>query len=153
MFTNFDTSSNITENMEYWKQTIKTSTQNIMSIAKQSLANNPSLLKVVIMKRMPRYDSLKVDPQGIKSYLSDYGNSVYNSEWEELGCPSNIVIAESGLDCYGALKDKRYGSVDAPYFDGIHLNGELGMAHYTGRVVKIFKLAFPHLQKVPSYKP
>ena len=68
-----------------------------------------------------------------------------------MGCPQNIVIGENGLDCYGSLKDKRYGNVDSQFYDGIHLSGELGKAHYSGAVLKTFKLAFPHLQKIPNH--
>ena len=61
------------------------------------------------------------------------------------------MFIKTGFDCYGILKDRRYGSLDSQYFDGIHLNRDLGKDHYTGGVLKIFKLAFPHLQKVTPY--
>ena len=104
------------------------------------------------MKRTPRYDPKTVDPNGIKSYLSNYGNSLYNQIWENIGCPSKIIIGENGTESYGVLKDKRYGNLNSPLFDGIHQNGELGRAHYSGAVIKVFKMAFPFLQKLNSYK-
>ena len=138
--TNLDTSKNPNENMELWKQTVQIATENIMTLAKQSIDENPFLKGVVIMKRTPRYDPEEIDPYAIKSKLSNYGNNLYDQIWQRMGCPDKIIIGENNLTCYGALKDKRFGHPEAPLFDGIHLLGELGGAHYTGAVLKVFKI-------------
>ena len=103
------------------------------------------------MKRTPRYDPHSVDPYGIKTKLSKYGNTLYDQMWEQMGCPSNIVIGENTVECFGQLKDKRYGVTQSPTYDGIHQIGELGKAHYTGSVLKMFKISFPHLQNLPKF--
>ena len=92
------------------------------------------------MKRIPRYDSdIRVD-------LTKYGNFVYEKLWEEKGCPTNLVIGEHNLECYGKLRELRYGGNATQVSDNIHLRGKLGEAHFTSAVLRVFKLAFPFLQ-------
>ena len=92
------------------------------------------------MKRTPRYDN------HIRSELTKYVNFVYEKLWVERGCPANIVIGESNMECFGNLRELRYGHPGSQVCDNLHLRGKLGEAHWTNAVVKVFKLAFPFLQ-------
>ena len=58
----------------------------VFRIAQEALNNHTNLRKVVIMKRIPRYDN------HIRSELTKYGNYAYDKLWRENGCPANIVI-------------------------------------------------------------
>ena len=42
-------------------------------------------MKVIIVKRLPRYDSSAADPLGIKANLSQFANSVYDQLWFKKG--------------------------------------------------------------------
>ena len=100
---------------------------------------------------MPRYDSVGVDPQAIKSKLNQYGNSVYTSLWMQGGCPKDIIIQDQKLDCNGELRNKRFGYPNQPGFDnkpwdGIHLRGILGSQHFTNSMARIFAASFPEMQ-------
>jgi hypothetical protein len=149
---NIDTSLDPREHMEYWKQQIHIATETMFNIARDALKNNPNLKKVVIMKRVPRYDTIGQDDD-IKANLTKYGNSLYDKLWLDAGCPKNIFIGEHNLDCYGGLREMRYGKEDMQTYDGIHLRGKLGEAHYTTSVLSGFKLAFPYLQNIPTKQP
>ena len=66
------------------------------------------------------------------------------------GCPSNISIQDQKLDCYGELREKRYGNPDQVFMNGkpwggVHLRGRLGARHYTISMVKVFAASFPGL--------
>ena len=136
---NLDLNLDHSEHIESWKQQIHSASEATFNIAQQALNNNPSLKKVIIMKRIPRYDN------HVRSELTKYGNYIYDKLWREKGCPDNIVLGESNLDCFGDLRDLRYGRRDSQVCDYIHLRGKLGEAHWTGAVLKVFKLAFPFL--------
>ena len=94
------------------------------------------------MERLPRYDNT------IRTELTKYGNFIYQKLWEEKGCPANIVIGNLNFECYGKLKDLRYGESSSQVCDNIHLRGKLGELHFTNAVLRVFKLAFPFLQSL-----
>ena len=119
-----------------WKNKVKKSSENMFSLAEESIASYPGL-KVIIVSRIPRFDST------VKSQLSQYGNSLNHNLWMEKGCPNNIRIHKLGLDCYGPLKEKRYGTpgtrgFDGKFVDGIHMRGILAVKHYTDSFVRMF---------------
>lgn len=152
---NLDTACDPPTHIDYWKQQIQISTSNLFKVAENTIETNPDLKKVIILNRVPRYDKESVDPHGMKSKLSLYGNSLYQQLWMEAGCPDKIVIGEHALDCFGELRDKRFGHPDSRDFDGIHMRGPAGMFHYTNGVIRIFKTVFPQLQTThpTPYRP
>ena len=67
------------------------------------------------------------------------------------GCPQNIKIHDLGLDCYGKLREKRYGTpgtrgFDGEFVDGIHMRGFLAVTHYTDSVIRMFRLSAANCQ-------
>ena len=108
-------------------------------MAEKSLAKNPSLRKVIILKRIYRCDN------NIKESLSQFANSVYDDYWRKRGCPSNIVIADQKLQCDGNLRMQRYGDGNLNNYDGIHMRGRLATQHYTKSMIDVFTTVFPHL--------
>ena len=144
---NIDVTLNYDDHIQDWKEQIRVAASAVFDLAQTALATNPDLRKVILMKRIPRHDDK------IRSQLTKYGNSVYDQIWEELGSPSSIVIGEPNLDCYGDLKDLRYGVSGSQVCDNIHLRGKLGPAHLTNSIIKTFKLAFPFLQSLTTEAP
>ena len=78
--------------------------------------------------------------------------NVFTSLWLKNGCPTNILICDQNLGCFGELRTKRFGFLDSPSYDGLHLRGPLGNQHYTISVLRIFKELFPSLQSKPFPK-
>ena len=73
----------------------------------------------------------------MKLQLSEYGNRVLEDMWLSKGCPKNIVIAAQNLDCTGSLRNDRFGLKSDRNYDGIHMNGKLGVQHYTEIIINI----------------
>ena len=102
--TNLDTTGNVGDKIESLKEEIKVATEKLFNIAEQSLANNPELENVVILKRIFRCDIQQNDPAQIKNKLSEFGNRVLDDMWLTKGCPKNIIIAHQPLECQGEAK-------------------------------------------------
>ena len=63
---NLDVSGDVGPKIEAMKNEVKVSTTKLYSIAETSLKENPTLEKVIILKRIFRCDPLNKDPQGMK---------------------------------------------------------------------------------------
>ena len=144
--TNLDVSGNVGEKIEALKSEIKISSEKIFEVAQKSLAENGSLEKVIILKRIFRCDPLRDDPSQIKSKLSDFGNRVLEDIYLSKGCPENISISYQPLECQGALRVSRYGSPSAKNYDGVHLRGKLAVQHYTGSMINVLSDAIPNIK-------
>ena len=98
-------------------------------------------LKVIILKRLPRYDRSSQDILGIKAKLSLFANATYDRLWEKLGNPENIQIVELQLNVEHSshLRGLIFGSRTSYAFDGIHARGEGGSRHITYRSVQAVK--------------
>ena len=66
------------KNISNWKNKVKKSSEQMFSLAEQSIATYPGL-EVIIVSRIPRFDSTYNDPPQVKSKLSQYGNSLYHN--------------------------------------------------------------------------
>ena len=96
------------KSIEEWTLKVKADSNNLFNLAKRALQIRPSL-DVIIVKRLPRYDSKAVDPIHIKQSLSEFANSVYDQLWLEGGAPNNIhIVSFDNMECYGYLKDIVY---------------------------------------------
>ena len=62
------------------------------------------------------------------------------------GCPSNIKIYDQNLSCHGELRKKRFGQMEQPGYDGIHMRGPLGPQHYTIAALRLFQELNPLLK-------
>ena len=119
----------------------------LFNIAEKSLEENVNLEQVVILKRMFRCDPEVIDPLGMKSKLSEYGNNLLEEIWMTKGCPKNIIIASQALGCDGQLRVDRFGPLSAKNYDGTHMRGRLAVQHYTASIINIFLDVFPNLGK------
>ena len=108
--------------------------------AEEALRKKPKK-KVIIVKRLSRFDPVPADPKGIKQKLSNFANSVYDQLWFKRGGPKNIFVVEFDLQCSskGYLKDLVFGKKDARNFDGIHFRGVGGQRHFSYRAITAIK--------------
>ena len=62
----------------------------------------------------------------------------------ERGCNRNIKVHDLGLNCYGPLREKRFGTpgtkgFDGKFVDGIHMRGILAVKHYTDSFIRMLR--------------
>ena len=133
-----DASKDIKEYKKEWFNKVKDDSKQLLSIAQNALENNKKLEKVIILKRLPRYDRSSADLIGIKSELSKYGNAVYDLELTKMGNPENIIVLDLDLVGSGHFRDILFGTQRDEKYDGIHL---IKSAEYqfTFRVIKALK--------------
>ena len=138
-----------TNDVSKWEEKIRQSRMKLFHLAEDSLQKNSYLKNVIIVASLPRYDPEDLDPNGIKSKLNQFGNSVLSNIWMQKGCPKNISIHDLKLDCNGELRKKRFGNPglvnDGKPWDGIHLRGPMGERHFTNSSTRMFASQFPDL--------
>ena len=119
-----DGTKSITEYQRDWYMAAEEYSEKLFTIAEDAIAEY-SDLNVIIVKRLPRFDTKSKDTLGIKRKLSKFANHVYDQLWLKRGSPSRIQIVDLNLDCeqYPYLKDLIFGSPTSPDYDGVHLNG------------------------------
>ena len=93
-----NTEKDIEEYKKEWAAKVEDDSKNMFAVAEEALKTDPNL-KVIIVKRLPRYDSSVVDPLGVKANLSQFANSVYDQLWFKKGGPKNIHIVNFDLGC------------------------------------------------------
>ena len=121
-----------------WFRKVEMDSTNLFNIAQDALANDKHIKKVVILKRLPRYDNVPDEISKIKSDLSEYGNQVYDQIMLRRGHPSNIQIIELNLKCSDSqyLKNIIFGNPGEAHVDGVHLRGKASSRHFTYRAVQ-----------------
>ena len=111
--------------------------QDMIASAVTILENNPHIEKVVILDRIPRFDLVAVDPTGLKSKLSDYGNNILREELAKSNLAGKIIIASHSLP--SEIQQNIYGNPATRGYDGIHLYGPTGRKVYTGSVCSVLQ--------------
>ena len=146
-----DTKRDIEEEKKHWFSQAENDSKELFKIAEDALNMKPRL-KIVIIKRLPRFDRSKQDIIGIKSKISDFANSVLDQEWVKRGSPQNIHIVELNL-VQGSrnLKSLIYGSPESDGVDGIHLRGPGAQRHFTYRAVQAVKKALSYPLRPAKY--
>ena len=143
---NIDTSK-ITEDdtAEVFKEKITASCQNVYATATSALSNNPHLKKVVILQHAPRYDTVDVDPLGLKTKLAMFANSILGQLWHSSALKEKIIVGKHRLDCTDDKFEERYTDERTGWYDGVHMYGRCGLKAYTDSLIEIFKTAIPHV--------
>ena len=141
---NINTDGDFIGNIENWKKKVSDDSVNMFRLAEESLANNPKLKKVIILKRNFRCDNQT------KQSLSGSANTVYDDLWIRKGRPLNISIADQKLQCEGNLRTLRYGNRNYDNYDGVHMRGKLSTQHYTRSIIDVFISAYPELLTPPT---
>ena len=135
-----DTEKDFEQYKKDWAAKVEEDSANLYDVAVKAIEKNPTM-KVIIVKRLLRYDPVSSDPKGIKSQLSRFGNHVYDQLWFKGGCPKNIHVVDFELNCSssGYLKDLIYGQINGRNYDGIHVRGDGAQRHFTYRAVNAVK--------------
>ena len=131
-----DTDKDIELYKKEWAAKVEEDSSNLFDVAIKAAEKYPEM-KVVIVKRLPRYDPASSDPKGIKQQLSKFSNHVYDQLWFKKGCVKNIFIVDIDLNCStpGYLRDMIYGDPKESSYDGLHLRGQGSYRHLTYRSV------------------
>ena len=138
---NLKTKDNPERHIEYFRQEAVMSATNIFSASENALKIKPTLTKVVLMKQIPRYDPLHVDPLGLKPNLSHLFNNTLTELWMKSVYKDRIHVGTHNIECTGAIKEARYRHTRSGRFDGIHLIGSSGQKAYTLSVLNILRAA------------
>ena len=109
----------------------------MFKIAEKALNKNPQLQKVVIINRIERYDTEESDPYRVKSQLSKLGNTEYERLWNESTYKDKIIVSKTNLNITGSTIEKRFGSMEDQYFDGIHTTSGHGKTVLTQNLLNI----------------
>ena len=138
--TNFKTKDkSANQYREYFKQQTVIAAKNMITVATNSLINYPSLKQVIIMKQVPRYDAISVDPLGTKASLAQLYNDTLVELKSKSSYGSEILICNHNLDCSGGIREARYKSKHR--FDGVHLFGSSGSKAFTESILMALKEA------------
>ena len=144
-----DPRKHIEDAKKAWFDKVEKDSYNLFEVAEQALKKSKSLKKVIIVKRLPRYDSNTDDILGIKPQLSNFANICYDQLWVKKGRPNNIQIVElDGLDSTDYLRNIVYGENTGNY-DGLHLRGPHAARHFTYRAVQAVKSIIGGFVKQP----
>ena len=117
------------------------SANNLFQAGVNALTMQPSLDKVVILKQIPRYDPMDVDPLSLKASLSLLFNDTLVKLWMDSDQKHKLFIGSHSIHCSGAIRESRYRHTQSGKFDGIHLYGSSGSKAYTQSVLNICKAA------------
>lgn len=139
--TNLNTKENPEKYTEYFKQVAVMSATNLFQVAENAFKDSPSTSKVIIMKQIPRYDPLEVDPLSLKPSLSLLFNKTLTKLWMDSSLKDKIFIGTHNIECNGAIREARYRHTKSGKFDGIHLYGSSGRKAYTRSVLNILQSA------------
>ena len=132
-----DTDRDIDSYRKEWAAKVENDSKNLFDVAENAVKVNPEL-RVIIVKRLPRFDSLASDPLGIKTELSKFANKTYDQIWFRRGGPKNVHVVNFDFDCERSsyLKEILFGNPDSRNYDGIHLRGHGASRHFTYRAVQ-----------------
>jgi hypothetical protein len=135
-----DTNKSIEEYKKEWFEKVENDSKNLLDIAGDALKNSSCLKRVIVIKRLPRFDRSSDDILSIKSQLSKYGNTCLDQLYIKRGRPENIHVVElSGLNSPGHLRRIVYGEINKNNYDGIHFRGKHASRHFTYRAVQAVK--------------
>ena len=127
-----DTVKDIDEYRMDWFKKAEVDSIELFRVAAEATKKKKNM-KVLVLKRLPRFDRSSQDIIGIKSQLSTFANTVLDQQWIKYGRPSNIQIVEIKLNLDGSnhLRNLIYGNRDTSDFDGIHLRGPGASRHFS----------------------
>jgi hypothetical protein len=135
-----DPSKDIKNYEKDWFSKAEKDSENLFNLALKVTEENPST-KVIILKRLERFDSNTEDPLQIKRRISSFANNVYDQLWSKSGSPNNIQISKISLGCSESLFLKQIimGNPGTKLYDGVHLRGTEASRHFTYRAMQAIK--------------
>ena len=98
----------------------------------------PSLEKVILLRRPPRFDPISIDPLELKPQLSRFGDSVLFELWCNSSFKKKIFLGDHQLP--HRLDDEHnavFGNADQHPYDGLHMNGNAGRLVFQESILNI----------------
>ena len=102
------------------------SAKNFFQVGESALSNFSSLEKVVLLKQVPRYDPVDVDPLSIKPVLVQLYHNTITEQWMNSKFKEDMIIGSHNIDCTGAINEARYRETKS---------GKSGQKAYTNSVL------------------
>ena len=128
------------QNINEWQNKVAKTSQKMYTLAENSLKNNPSLEKIIIVKQLPRYDNK------VKADLADFANHILEQEWIKNGCNKKIVIAKQKIEDEANMKIEAFGDTRQPNYDGIHMRGGNAVPFMTRSFIKMLTDIYPDMK-------
>ena len=154
--TNLDTTSSPEERLPDFKEAVFESSRKLLSIAEAALHTSPSLEKVIILRKPPRFDLLSVDPLQLKPQLSKLGDAFLFDLWCNSDYKDKILLADHQIP--HLLDDSHHNVFGHPHhqsYDGVHMHGPAGRKIFKQSVLNILSKAgiFKPQQKIHENGP
>ena len=140
-----DTEKDLEAYKKEWFHIAEQDSVQILDTALNAARSKPEM-KVVISKRVPRYDTSSSDLLGIKTQLSSFANTSLDQLWIKAGSPKEISIIEPNLNTnlYPSLKSIICGSsLTNSHYDGVRMLGAGAKRHYTYRIKQALTSELP----------
>ena len=138
---NLDVTTEPEKNIQALSEKVITSAHKMFGIAEAVLCKFPSVRKVIIMKRTPRYDSIDKDPLSLKPQLSSLADSVSFSLWCDSTFKNKIVIGGQDIPNGDTEHNEVFGNPNDKTYDGVHMRGPAGKSFLTRSIQKVLKKA------------
>ena len=122
--------------MNWNKKTVK-SAKNYFRVAEEALEENPTLKKIVLLNRIPRFDSMNMDPLQIKHQLSNLANHEYTKLHSKSQFRERIIIGKHNIENSAFSREQTYGKAGFGRFDGLHMVGKNGRTAFTNSLENI----------------
>ena len=138
---NLYTSTDPEKNLQALSVKVLDSAHKLFNIAEAVLKKFPSIGKVVIMKRTPRYDLLSFDPLNLKPQLSSLADSASFSLWCESNFKNKIILGGQDIPNGNTEHGEVFGNPDDKIYDGIHMRGPAGRSFLTRSIQNVLMKA------------
>ena len=140
--TNLNTDVTPEENLMQFKDEVIKASQKLFNLAECALHTYPSLDKVVLLRRPPRFDPVSVDPLELKPQLSRLGDSVLFDMWCNSSLKKKITLGDHQIS-HQMNEDhyKVFGHPSQEQYDGLHMNGHGGRHAFQESVLNILRNA------------
>ena len=147
--TNLDTTSAPEKRLSEFKDVVFESSRKLFSIAEAALQTNPSLEKVILLRRPPRFDLLAADPLQVKPQLSRLGDAILFDLWCGSTLKEKIFLGDHQIPHQmDSSHPLVFGSPGLPSYDGLHMCGPAGRETFQQSILHI--LAKSGLVKPPQ---
>ena len=134
---NLDTYNDPEKNVPELRGKAIDSAQKLFSLAEASLQSHPTLRKVILMKRTPRYDPTEGDPLNLKPQLSSLADSASFGFWCDSPFKDRIILGGQDIPTGDEHHYDVYGSHEDSGYDGLHMRGCGGRSFMTKSIEKV----------------
>ena len=138
---NLDTLSNPESNISSLREGAITSAQKLFCLSEAVLHEFPSIRKVILMKRSPRYDLATSDPLRLKPQLSALADATSFGLWCESTFRDRIILGGHDVPSGEEQICEVFGNPGDKEYDGLHMRGPAGLSFLTNSIQKVLTKA------------